>query len=343
MPVGQPIRLLIVDDSAVFREVMLRGLSSDPALEVAGSAKDPYDAVEWIERVRPDVMICDIEMPRMNGVEFVRKLLPQHPMPVIVVSSLSHAALDALEAGAVDFVKKPDMRAVSDVERFLTEIIRKAKAAVKSNPRAGSERATDDVTDRYKTYGKEDDLIAIGASTGGTEAIHRLLTALPPSMPGIAIVQHIPPVFSRMFAERLDATTPFRVKEAQTGDVLRRGVALVAPGDRHMRIVKTESGYVVRCDEGEKINGHCPSVDVILESAAKHAGPRAIGVLLTGMGYDGAKGLLAVRRKGGRTIGQDAATSVVYGMPKAAYEVGAVEYRLPLGQIAGRICSLLDS
>lgn len=342
MPVGQPIRLLVVDDSAVFREVMLRGLSSDPAIEVAGTARDPYEAVEWIERVRPDVMICDIEMPRMNGVEFVRKLLPQHPMPVIVVSSLSHAALDALEAGAVDFVKKPDLRAALDVERFLLELIRKAKAAVKSNPRAASDRAADDVTDRYKSYGKDDDLIAIGASTGGTEAIHRLLTALPPSMPGIAIVQHIPPVFSRMFAERLDATTPFRVKEAQTGDVLQRGVALVAPGDRHMRFVKTENGYVVRCEEGEKINGHCPSVDAMFESAAKHAGPRAIGVLLTGMGYDGAKGLLAVRRKGGRTIGQDASTSVVYGMPKAAYEVGAVEYQLPLSQIAGRICSLLS-
>lgn len=341
MSVGQPIRLIVVDDSAVFREIMLRGLSSDPSIEVAGTAQDPYEAVEWIERVRPDVMICDVEMPRMNGVEFVRRLLPQHPMPVIVVSSLSHAALDALEAGAVDFVKKPDMRAVQDVERFLMEIIRKAKAAVKSNPRAALERAEEDVTDRRKSYGTEDDLIAIGASTGGTEAIHRLLAALPPSMPGIAIVQHIPPVFSRMFAERLDATTPFRVKEAQTGDVLRRGVALVAPGDRHMRIVKTENGFVVRCDEGEKINGHCPSVDVMFESAAKQAGPRAIGVLLTGMGYDGAKGLLAIRRKGGRTIGQNASTSVVYGMPKAAYEVGAVEYQLPLSQIAGRICSLL--
>lgn len=342
MPVGQPIRLLVVDDSAVFREVMLRGLSSDPALEVAGTAKDPYEAVEWIERVSPDVMICDIEMPRMNGVEFVRKLLPQHPMPVIVVSSLSSAALDALEAGAIDFVKKPDLRAASDVERFLLEIIRKAKAAVKSNPRAASDRAAGDVMDRYKSYGTDDDLIAIGASTGGTEAIHRLLTLLPPSLPGIAIVQHIPPVFSRMFAERLDATTPFRVKEARTGDVLRRGVALVAPGDRHMRFVKTENGYVVRCDEGEKINGHCPSVDAMFESAAKHAGPHAIGVLLTGMGYDGAKGLLAIRRKGGRTIGQDASTSVVYGMPKAAYEVGAVEYQLPLSQISGRVCSLLS-
>lgn len=343
MPVGQPIRLIVVDDSLVFREVMVRGLSSDPALEVVGTAKDPYEAVDLIERVRPDVMICDIEMPRMNGVEFVRKLLPQHPMPVIVVSSLSHAALDALEAGAIDFVRKPDLRAAGDVERFLMEIIRKVKAAVKSNPRAGSERTADEVTDRYRSFGTDDDLIVIGASTGGTEAIHRLLTLLPPSLPGIAIVQHIPPVFSRMFAERLDATTPFRVKEAESGDVLRRGMALVAPGDRHMRIFKTENGYVVRCEEGEKINGHCPSVDAMFESAAKHGGRRVIGVLLTGMGYDGAKGLLSVRRKGGRTIGQDAATSVVYGMPKAAFEVGAVEYQLPLSQIAGRICTLLGS
>ncbi len=335
------IRIVIVDDSAVFRAILVKGLSADPAIEVVGAAGDPYEAAERIETLQPDVLICDVEMPRMNGVEFIRQLMPQHPMPIIVASSVSNAIFDALHAGAVDFVTKPSIGSVNDVERFLLDLIRKIKIAGSSNTRTRTEPATERTETVHRPYGSENDLIVIGASTGGTEAIHRVLKDLPPDMPGIAVVQHIPPVFSRMFAERLNATTCFRVKEAQSGDLLTRGTVLVAPGDKHMRIAGSGSPWSVRCDAGDKVSGHCPSVDVLFESAAKSGGRRVIAVLLTGMGYDGAKGMLAVRRRGGRTIGQDEATSVVYGMPKAAFEVGAVERVVPLNLVARTICSLL--
>lgn len=336
------IRILIVDDSAVFRAILVKGLSADPAIEVVGAAGDPYEAVDLIETLQPDVLICDVEMPRMNGVEFVRQLMPQHPMPIIVVSSVSNAIFDALHAGAVDFITKPNIGAVNDVERFLLDSIRKIKIAGSSNTRHKTETVTERMVAVDRPYGSENDLIVIGASTGGTEAIHQVLKDLPSDMPGIAVVQHIPPVFSRMFAERLNATTKFRVKEAQTGDILMRGTVLIAPGDKHMRIAGNGSPWSVRCDAGDKVNGHCPSVDVLFESAAKSAGRRVIAVLLTGMGYDGAKGMLAVRRRGGRTIGQDEATSVVYGMPRAAFEVGAVERVVPLNLVARTICSFLS-
>lgn len=342
MPRSGSIRLLIVDDSAVFRAILVKGLSADPAIEVVGVAGDPYEAAERIQKLQPDVLICDVEMPRMNGVEFVRQLMPQHPMPVIVASSVSKAIFDALHAGAVDFITKPNFGAVNDVERFLLELIRKIKIAGSSITRPRTELAAERTAAVDRPYGSDDDLIVIGASTGGTEAIHRVLQDLPPDMPGIAVVQHIPPVFSSMFAERLNATTKFRVKEAQTGDVLMRGTVLIAPGDKHMRIAGNGSPWSVRCDAGDKVNGHCPSVDVLFESAAKSAGRRVIAVLLTGMGYDGAKGMLAVRRRGGRTIGQDEATSVVYGMPRAAFEVGAVERVVPLHLAARTICSFLS-
>ncbi len=337
------IRVLVVDDSMLIRALLVKGLSSDPAIEVVGTAQDPYEARDRIEQLDPDVMTCDVEMPRMDGVTFIRKLLPQHPMPVIVVSTISEAIFDALAAGAVDFVTKPRMDAVDEVERFIIELIRKVKASAKSNHRRSIESAASGINAglRDKEYGQPDDVIVIGASTGGTEAIHQLLSRLPARMPGIAIVQHIPPGFSRMFAERMHATTPFQVKEASSGDILSRGTVCIAPGDKHMRLVKTGGQYVVKCEAGERVSGHLPSVDVLFESAAKLPDSRVIGVLLTGMGYDGAKGMLAIRRRGGRTIGQDASSSVIYGMPRAAYELGAVEYQVPLHAIASRICALL--
>ena len=337
------VRVLVVDDSMLIRALLVKGLSSDAAIEVVGTARDPYEARDLIEQLDPDVMTCDVEMPRMNGVTFIRKLLPQHPMPVIVVSTISEAIFDALAAGAVDFVTKPSMNAVDEVERFIIELIRKVKAAAKSNHRRSTEQAALGIGAglRDKEYGQQDDVVVIGASTGGTEAIHQLLSRLPARMPGIAIVLHIPPGFSRMFAERMNATTPFQVKEASSGDILSRGTVCIAPGDKHMRLVKAGGQYVVRCETGERVSGHLPSVDVLFESAAKLAGTRVIGVLLTGMGYDGAKGMLAIRRRGGRTIGQDASSSVIYGMPRAAYELGAVEYQVPLHAMASRICALL--
>ena len=339
--VKRKIRVLVVDDSMLFRELLTRGLMTDPEIEVVGQAQDPYEARDLIERFLPDVMTCDVEMPRMNGVDFIRRLLPQHAMPIIVVSTVSSAILDALSAGAIDFVTKPNMSALGEVERFIIDMILKVKAASRSKPIQKRDPSFAPSVSMKGTYGRDGDVIVIGASTGGTEAISQLLSMLPNQLPGIAIVQHIPPAFSRMFAERLNANTAFHVKEAATGDKLVRGTVIVAPGDQHISLIRSGDSYVLKCSNENKVSGHRPSVDVLFESAAKQAGSNAIGILLTGMGYDGARGLLAIRRKGGRTIGQDEETSVVYGMPKVGYEVGAVEYQLPLHRIAEKLCSLL--
>ncbi|MCX7708981.1 MAG: chemotaxis response regulator protein-glutamate methylesterase [Clostridia bacterium] len=332
------IRVLIVDDSLVFREVIARGISSDPAIEVVGKATDPFDARDKILEVRPDVMTCDVEMPKMNGIEFIRRLLPQYPLPVIVVSTVSEAVFDAMNAGAVDFVTKPDVQSPKSVEGFIIDMIVKIKVA--ANAKVAQPRL---IQTNPAVSGSFDQnkIVVIGSSTGGTEAVFNILKQLPPMMPGILIVQHIPPVFSRMFAQRLDSQTALRVKEAQTGDCVEPGKVLIAPGDQHMRIRKFGDKYRVETFSGDKVNGHCPSVDILFESAAKEAGCNAIGVILTGMGYDGAKGLLAMRRKGARTIGQDEQSSVVYGMPKVAHELGAVERQVALSGIPHALLSLL--
>ncbi len=332
------IRVLIVDDSRVSREMIARGITMDRQIEVAAVATDPFEARDKILETRPDVITCDVEMPKMNGIDFVRRLLPQYFVPVIMVSAVSKVVFEAMEAGAVDFVVKPDMQSPKGMETFIRDLIQKIKmaSAVKS-PQNKPEKAA--VTGNMAC--DVGNIIAIGASTGGTEAIYSILSSLPPTTPGIVIVQHIPPVFSKMFAERLDHQTSLTVKEAETGDFLDMGKVLVAPGDKHMRIKKVGKRYQVECFQGEKVNGHCPSVDVLFESVAKEAGRCAVGVLLTGMGYDGAKGLMAIRRQGGRTIGQDEASSVVYGMPKVAYDLGAVETQVPLGSIPQILSKLL--
>ncbi|NJD03589.1 MAG: chemotaxis response regulator protein-glutamate methylesterase [Ruminiclostridium sp.] len=340
MQPGKKIRVLIVDDSIVFREVLSRGISSDPNIEVAATAVDPFDARDKIVQFEPDVMTCDVEMPKMNGIEFIRRLMPQHPLPVIVVSTISNAVFDAMNAGAIDFVTKPDERSVKNVESFINEMILKIKVA--SNAKVLHFKTGDFIQKAIDN--KNADIyriIAIGASTGGTEAIHNVMKHLPGSIPGIVIVQHIPPVFSRMFAERLNTSTALEVKEARTGDYIEKGHALVAPGDQHMRIHRIGGKYRVECFASDKVNGHCPSVDVLFESVAKEAGDRAIGVILTGMGYDGAKGLLSMREKGARTIGQNESSSVVYGMPRVAFNIGAVEKQASLEGIPGLIYSLL--
>lgn len=337
----EKIRVLVVDDSIVFREILSRGLASDLNIEVVATANDPFDARDKIIKYKPDVMTCDVEMPKMNGIDFIRRLMPQYPLPVIVVSTINEAVFDAMNAGAVDFVSKPNVQSVRSVENFINEMIEKVKIASKAkvldhrSGNASNEIHSNSITDNSK-------IIAIGASTGGTEAIHRILKSLPKSIPGIVIVQHIPPVFSRMFAERLNATTNLNVKEARTGDYIERGQVLISPGDKHMKIKKIGDKYKVQCLEGNKINGHCPSVDILFESVAKEAGSNAIGVILTGMGYDGAKGLLSMRRKGARTIGQDEKSSVVYGMPRVAFNIGAVEKQTSLENIAELICSMIN-
>ena len=352
------IKVLVVDDSIVFREILSRGISSEPGIEVIATAEDPYDARDKILQYKPDVMTCDIEMPKMSGIEFIHQLLPQYPLPIIVVSSLSGKVFDAIHAGAVDFVAKPDAGSVQGVERFIYEMIDKIKIASRAQVLQGQgENLT--VLSRLKNNGARtfsskirpgidggrrsfgSTLIAIGASTGGTEAIYHILRKLPPDMPGIVIVQHIPPKFSRMFADRMNSSTNLEVKEAGTGDYIEPGKVFIAPGDQHMKIRRIGNRYKVECFEGDRVNGHCPSVDVLFDSVAKEAGKDAIGVILTGMGYDGARGLLAMKRKGARTIGQDEKTSVVYGMPKAAYDLGAVDQQATLEKIGPMLIHML--
>jgi len=343
MNLKKRIRVLIIDDSIVFREFLKRGISSDPNIEVVDVAGDPFDARDKIIEYQPDVLTCDVEMPKMNGIEFIRRLMPQYPLPVVVVSSVSEAVFDAMDAGAVDFVTKPDVRSVKSVETFINELIIKIKIASTANVSHWKAKSAP-VNDAVRAgAGTSVEIIAIGASTGGTEAIYSLLKSLPTGTPGIVIVQHIPPVFSRMFAERLNNSTQLKVKEARTGDYVEKGHVLIAPGDEHMRVKKISGRYKIECVKGEKVNGHCPSVDVLFESVAKECGSNAIGIILTGMGYDGAKGLLSMRRKGARTIGQDEKSSVVYGMPKVAYEIGAVEKQVPLADIPRAIYSILSS
>ena len=334
------IKVLIVDDSIFYREFLSRGISADPGIEVVAVAADPYDARDKIVEYEPDVLTLDVEMPRMNGIEFLRRLMPQYPLPVIVISSASESVFDALAAGAVDFVAKPDMKGNKSVEYYINELIIKIKIASVAN--LSQRGSTPKGAISSAKPGPKNKIIAIGASTGGTEAILALLKFMPEEAPGIAVVQHMPPVFTKMYAKRLDNSVAFNVKEAQTGDVIRRGCVLIAPGDRHMRIVKSGGDYKVECFKGEKVNGHCPSVDVLFNSAAQEAGKDAIGVILTGMGYDGAKGLLSMRKNGARTAGQDERSSVVYGMPKVAYDLGAVEKQAPPENIPKIICSFLN-
>jgi two-component system chemotaxis response regulator CheB len=341
MMIRKKIRVLIVDDSVVFREVLQKGISSDPDIEVVAVAKDPFDARDKIIQFEPDVMTCDVEMPKMSGIEFIRRLMPQYPLPVVMVSTVSQAVFDALNAGAVDFVSKPDVRSVKDVQAFINELIIKIRIASTAKVAHWKAESTSQRIAAGNEFDTRIGIIAIGASTGGTEAIYNILKCLPENVPGIVIVQHIPPIFSRMFADRLDDSILLRVKEARTGDYVEAGRVLIAPGDEHMRIRKAGDKYKVECFKGDKINGHCPSVDVLFESVAKEAGNSAIGVILTGMGYDGAKGLLSMKRKGARTIGQDERSSVVYGMPKVAYDIGAVERQIPLNDIPRMIFSML--
>ncbi|MBC7958588.1 MAG: chemotaxis response regulator protein-glutamate methylesterase [Vallitaleaceae bacterium] len=331
------IRVLVLDDSPLYREVLTRALESDPGIEVVAKAVDPYDARDKLIEFEPDVMTCDIEMPKMNGIDFIRRLMPQYPLPVIVVSSVSTAVFDALQVGAVDFLTKPDVKSAEDVTLFVSELVHKVKSAVGAKimkTTVVQEERMEEVCNSSNF-----DLIAIGASTGGTEAIFRVLKKLPPTLPGIVIVQHIPPVFSKMFAERLNLQTRFAVKEAQTGDLIEPGKIFVAPGDQHIAVKKIGSRYRIEAFSGEKVNGHCPSVDVLFESVAKECKEKAIGIILTGMGYDGSRGLLSMRRHGARTLGQDEASSVVYGMPKVAYEVGAVEKQCSLEGIPHKLLS----
>jgi len=343
------IKVLVVDDSALVRQILTQGLSLDPQIEVVGHASDPYAATEKINKYMPDVLTLDVEMPRMDGVEFLKQLMPQHPIPVVMVSALTQKGkaitLEALDAGAVDFVTKPS----SDIARGLNEMLGDLRAKIKTASTAnvaGRLIARDkDKPEPVIRFSKAlaestDKVIAIGASTGGTEAIRQVIERFPSDMPGVVIVQHMPAGFTKMFADRLNQMCPMIVKEAEKGDRIMTGRILIAPGDYHMAVRRSGGNYIVDVREGEKVCGHRPSVEVLFESVAEHVGSNAVGVMLTGMGHDGADAMVKMRQVGARTMAQDQATSVVFGMPREAYERGGAERLLPLSAIPQAIVNI---
>lgn len=345
------IRVLVIDDSALSREIISEGLSRDPGIEVVGTAPDVYVARDKIVKLKPDVLTLDIEMPGMDGLEFLKRLMPQYPIPVIVVSSLTQKGkeitLNALSLGAVDFIPKPASNVAKGLSGMLMELRTKIKLASTSNVAFWKDRRKVNYNIEQKTSEthilKEstDKVIAIGASTGGTEAIRRILSKFPANMPGIVIVQHMPPGFTKMFADSLNTITLMDVKEAKTNDRIMQGKVLIAPGNFQLKVVRTGGIYKTICEEGEKVNGHCPSIDVFMKSVAENVGSNAYGVLLTGMGSDGAIGLKMMRDKGSRNIAQDEESSVVFGMPKVAWEMGAAEKLLPIDTIATYLINLV--
>jgi two-component system chemotaxis response regulator CheB len=345
MIAGRPIRVLVVDDSAIVRKILTEALAGEADIEVVGSAPDPYVARDKILSLHPDVLTLDIEMPRMDGLTFLKKLMHFHPLPAVVISSLAQpscrAAVEALELGAVEVLAKPGgPYSVGELRHTLAAKIRAAAASrVRSDPPAlrPPSPATPPPAAVVRPSLPADTVIAIGASTGGTEAIAAVLTRLPQSSPGIVIAQHIPPQFSRAFANRLNEICAVKVKEAEDGDVLQPGTALVAPGDFHMLLRVAAGRYFVNVKTGPRVCYQRPSVDVLFSSVAETAGNRAIGVLLTGMGADGSRGLLQMRQAGARTIAQDEATCVVFGMPREAILLGAAEQVLPLAAVADGI------
>ena len=347
MSPDRKIRVLIVDDSAIVRKLLGEALSAESDIEVAGSAPDPYIARDKILSLKPDVLTLDIEMPRMDGLTFLKKIMQFHPMPVIVISSLAQAScqagIEALRSGAVDIMAKPGgPYSVGELTTTLANKIR--AAAVARIPRLSPSRQVESAVVPPATLAAGSQaVIAIGASTGGTEAIEQVLTRLPSNAPGIVITQHIPPGFSRAFAERLNKFCPMRVAEAVDGAAVQPGLALIAPGNFHMILRRAGAGYRVSVKDGPMICYQRPSVDVLFSSVAEAAGAHAVGVILTGMGADGSRGLYKMKLAGAATIAQDESTCVVFGMPKEAIRLGCVDRVVQLPQIAAAVCVALPS
>ncbi|AKC85402.1 protein-glutamate methylesterase/protein-glutamine glutaminase [Pseudoxanthomonas suwonensis] len=346
------IKVLVVDDSAVVRQLLTELLGSDPGIEVVGAAADPLLAREKIKRLNPDVLTLDVEMPRMDGLAFLENLMRLRPMPVVMVSSLTERGaeitLQALALGAVDFVTKPKLDVARGLGEYAGEIVAKVKAAARARVQAlarpaqrlepaATPRASTATAARFRTT---DRLIAIGASAGGTEAIRVVLEQMPPDAPAIVLTQHIPGGFSRAFIERLDRHSPMLVREAGDGEAILPGHAYLPPGDRHLRVIRDGARWRCRIDDGPPVNRHRPAVDVLFRSVAQSAGANAVAAILTGMGDDGARGLLELRQAGAATLVQDEASSVVWGMPGAACRLGAAQEVLPLDRIAGRLLEL---
>lgn len=336
-----PIKVLVIDDSSIVRKALSARLSAAPDIQVVGAAPDPYVAREMIVALKPDVLTLDIEMPRMDGLTFLRKLMAAWPIPTIVVSSVAprgcDLALACLEAGAFDVVAKPS--AAYSIDNLGAELIELVRAASRTKPalHKPAPHVKHPVASAASLIDTTNKIVCIGASTGGTEAIRTVLEGLPKNTPGVVMVQHMPPGFTASFAARLDSLSELSVREARDGDAIVPGTALLAPGNRQMAIKRDGARYIVNVFEGPRVSRHCPSVNVMFDSAAKHAGANAMGILLTGMGDDGATGLLAMRQARALTIAQDEKSCVVYGMPRAAVELGAAQIVKPLDQIAGQI------
>lgn len=353
MKSDKPIRVLVVDDSAIVRKILVEALAAEPDIEVVGTASDPYFARDKILALRPDVLTLDIEMPRMDGLTFLKKLMQYHPMPVIIISSLAqsscHAALDALRLGAVEALAKPaGPYSVGDLRQTLAHKVRAAAASALG--KTGTGLSPSPVIDSKPVTTKplsaalpSSRLIAIGASTGGVSALQQILTELPDDLPGIVITQHIPESFSRAFATRLDKLCRLIVKEAEDAEPVLRGHAYIAPGNRHLVVQKKGQGYTLAIKDGPQVCYQRPSVDVLFHSAAQAAGASAVGVVLTGMGTDGASGLLAMRKAGAHTIAQDEASCVVFGMPKEAISRGAAVEVKGLADVGSAIHAALAS
>lgn len=348
MAIRNIIRVLIVDDSLFFRTALQKALIGDSTIRVVGTAGSALEAETKIKELSPDVVTMDVEMPDKKGTDFLKEILPNNPIPVVLVSSLNIGIFEALDTGAVDFVKKPNIHNDSDFSFFCNELSVKIKIAscakVKKADPSGTPGTpgTPVSLPALKANRESEHIIAIGASTGGTEATLEILKQLPPDIPGILVVQHMPVGFTKMYADRLNRICSFTVLEAQNGDRVKPGQALIAAGDKHMMLEKDYKGYYVKCAAGEKVSGHCPSVDVLFRSVARTAGKDAMGVILTGMGKDGAEGLLEMRKHGSFTIGQDKQSCVVYGMPMVAFDIGAVEKQAPCQSIAGLIIQRLN-
>lgn len=378
------IKLLVVDDSILFREVLARYIKQDDMIEVVGKAGDAYSARDMILKYEPDVMTLDLEMPKMDGIAFLKKLLPQYYISTIAVSGSEERKADCLGAGAVEFIAKPSTRTSSEMAVFAADLCKAIRRAYKhANPTAiissepsfvtkstsqsklnandtvqFAQKAKEQVSHtksviqstlpkspvkeppvvniavKHSRLKKSEAIIALGASTGGTEALEQVIRFFPEDTPPVIVVQHMPAGFTKLYSDRLNHSCKMEVKEAEDGDRLRRGLVIIGAGEHHLRLCKDSQGYYVSSKPGEKVSGHCPSVDVMFTSVAEVAGAHAIGAILTGMGRDGADGLLKMRQAGAFTVGQDKETCVVYGMPMEAYNIGAVEVQAPLYKIS---------
>ncbi len=341
------ITVLIVDDSALIRQMLTSMLSADPNIEVVGTAPDPLTARTMIKQLNPDVLTLDIEMPRMDGIAFLEKIITLRPMPVVMISSLTQEgadiALQALEMGAVDYIAKPTSDLRVGLEAKGAEIIAKVKNAANARVMARKpipKPAESSLLQRFKTT---EQIVCIGASTGGVEAIREVICQLPPNFPGVLITQHMPGKFTTSFANRMNTITRVTVCEAEHGQRVLPGHVYIAPGENHLELGRSGANYICRLTDDAPVSGHRPSVDVLFGSAAKVASANAIGVILTGMGRDGAEGMLKLRQAGAMTFGQDEASSVVYGMPRVAFETGGVQQQAPLSKIAGLMMQYLET